>query len=304
MMRFGLIWLIEHSKKDTAVQYMWMASLRGIQRELYGSLSPQKELVRGVSATAGKHQAESTVGASNKDSDRSHGSGGTNSGWMPNWLKSRLPGALGGDKDDISSLENMSLDSFASNVRRARRLGSLTGFVHGTSKVSDSSVQGSLRTFENIIEAMQDHEKEDLKKFDATARRRVAETVGCSVQQVDDCIARYVFFSGMTKKLAELRRQGKEMPKSIEELEQLIGNWRQYRPYETGSAGMDAQGSAGGDRQTGVMNDQSRSSGVFIPLEAVDSKGRPCGLAGMQVGRNTRCPVGGKSFKNCCGKAK
>lgn len=233
--------------------------------------------------------------SSESESDPSKGK------WMPSWLKSRLPGALGGDREDISSLENMTLDSFASNIKQARRLGSLTGFVHGTSGISDSSAQGSMRVFENIIEAMTEQEKSDLSLFDGSARLRVAEQVGCNLQQVDDCIARYLFFRGMAQKLAELRRKGKEMPKSIADLEKLVGNWKQYRTQKS----IDFHNSARGNVQEGnVSIPASNIEGIHVPMDARDPKGRPCPLAGMVVGKNTKCLLTGKSYKACCGKRK
>jgi hypothetical protein len=41
--------------------------------------------------------------------------------------------------------------AFASHLTQARRLGALSGFVHGTSAITDGSVQGTMRQFETII---------------------------------------------------------------------------------------------------------------------------------------------------------
>lgn len=32
-------------------------------------------------------------------------------------------------------------------------------------------------------------------------------------------------------------------------------------------------------------------------------EGAPCGLKGQSVGRSTACPLTGKKWKSCCGKA-
>jgi len=44
------------------------------------------------------------------------------------------------------------LAAFATSIKRARQLGGLTGFVHGTSAAGDSAAQGTMRMFEQIIE--------------------------------------------------------------------------------------------------------------------------------------------------------
>lgn len=40
---------------------------------------------------------------------------------------------------------------YAKSLARARKLGALTGCVHGTSSIKDPQVQGGLRLQENII---------------------------------------------------------------------------------------------------------------------------------------------------------
>ena len=47
--------------------------------------------------------------------------------------------------------QDMDLDTYAKSLSRARKLGGLTGFVHGTGKAGDAAAQGSLRMYEQII---------------------------------------------------------------------------------------------------------------------------------------------------------
>lgn len=84
-------------------------------------------------------------------------------------------------------------------MAQARRLGSVTGFVHGTSAISDPAAKGTLRLFETIVGAMRDTEKADLASFGAAERARVAAEAGCTLTQVDDCIARYLWMKSMTR---------------------------------------------------------------------------------------------------------
>lgn len=152
--------------------------------------------------------------------------GAKESGWMPSWVKSKLPGVLGGTKE---SIEELTLDcefvpsgqtqvsvsqhlpsehpplapaAFARGMAQARRLGSLTGFVHGTRAISDPAAKGTLRLFETIVGAMRDMEKANLASFGAEERARVAAEVGCTTSQVDDCIARYLWMKSMTRCVA------------------------------------------------------------------------------------------------------
>ena len=97
-------------------------------------------------------------------------------------------------------------------------------------------------------------ERQDLTQFNATARQRVAAAVSCSIHQVracriqqaraeqvaapcvltrplqvDDCIAKYNWMKSMTAALALRRQQGKPAPRSVEEMESMLGNWRSHK---------------------------------------------------------------------------
>jgi len=140
--------------------------------------------------------------------------------------------------------------------------------------VSDPAAQGTLRMFENIIEAMKPEERADVSSFGSVARERVAAETKCTLQQVDDCIARYLWTSSMSRKMAELRREGKDMPKSIDDLERVVGTWQQFKTQR----------------------------GVTVNEMHVGKGGVPCPLAGMQPGRNTKCMLTKKAYKSCCGR--
>jgi hypothetical protein len=37
-------------------------------------------------------------------------------GWMPGWIRSKLPAALGGEREALSEMENLTLDGRPSNL--------------------------------------------------------------------------------------------------------------------------------------------------------------------------------------------
>lgn len=200
--------------------------------------------------------------------------------WMPHWLQSRLPGVLGGSRE-VEQLDNLTLDSYASSMKRARQMGSLTGYALQSSKISSPAVQGSFRLHESIIGHMKPEERTDLSLFGAAARRRVAADAACTSDQVDDCIAKYEWMAHMTKQMAALKRAGKPLPQSVEEMEGMLGNWRSHKLQQVSS---------------------SPSGGHAVAYTAKGPRNQPCGLAGQSVGRNTKCPVTRKAFKACCGR--
>ena len=207
--------------------------------------------------------------------------------WMPEWMRARMPGVLGGSREEIQEMQDLTLDSYASQLKMARRLGSMSGYAFGSTSASDPAAQGTLLLYEKIIERMNTEEREDVNAFSLDRKTVVAEEVGCSVEQVEDCIARFKWTQHMMRTLAAYRKRGNPMPKTMEELEQVVGRWQSFRSSEAGLAS-SAVASTGSIR---------------IAMDAVSPKdGQPCGLAGMTVGRSTKCPRFRKSYKACCGK--
>ena len=70
---------------------------------------------------------------------------------------------------------------------------------------------------------MSAEEKEDLNSFGVAGRQRVAQSGGCTVAQVDDCIAKYLWMREMLAGVAKAKREGRPVPKSIEDMEQSLG---------------------------------------------------------------------------------
>ncbi|EIE25885.1 hypothetical protein COCSUDRAFT_60895 [Coccomyxa subellipsoidea C-169] len=70
---------------------------------------------------------------------------------------------------------------------------------------------------------MTPEERQDLALFGPAERQRTAEQVGCTVGQVDDCIAKYRWMQHMTARMAQLKKEGKPLPTSIDEVEQKLG---------------------------------------------------------------------------------
>ncbi len=210
------------------------------------------------------------------------------SSFLPGWMKSRLPGVLGGNKEEIQEMASLDMSAYLKQLKMARRLGSMTGNAFGSSNASDPGTQGFLLMSEQVIERMHEEERKnptDEKSFSKVRKAEIAQNVGCSVEQIEDCIARYMWTKHMMSTLAEYRKKGYDMPKSMEELERVTGRWtdfkQQYRTNSTHSSGS-----------------------IVIPANAMSPKGGPCGLAGMTVGRSTKCPKMRKSYKACCGRGK
>ena len=71
---------------------------------------------------------------------------------LPAVLLRRCAGQPAGPPNDAWALCAHTCAEFASGLKQARRLGGLTGWVHGTSAAADPTAQGTLRMYERIVE--------------------------------------------------------------------------------------------------------------------------------------------------------
>ena len=68
-------------------------------------------------------------------------------GGITGWLTGKVAGLMG-----AGQMEDLDIESFGKQLKQARLLGGLSGFVHGTGAIRDGSAQGTLRLFEQVIE--------------------------------------------------------------------------------------------------------------------------------------------------------
>ena len=175
-------------------------------------------------------------------------------------------------------------DSYLSQISAARKLGSISGSAFGA-KASDPQTQGFFRNTELVIAALTDDEKKR-ETVSASRADALAQQLDLSVDQVQQVLGRFKYTKHMMSVLAQRKRDGLDMPSSIEDVEKLTGNWRSFV-------------SGGGDPAT----TSATTSATIVPADALHPKhGGQCGLAGMTVGRSTKCPRYRKSYKACCGR--
>lgn len=91
--------------------------------------------------------------------------------------------------------------------------------------IAASRLSMSLETVRGISRVMTEGEKTELSTFSVAGRQRVAQDAKCTVAQVDDCVAKYLWMREMLAGVAQAKREGKPVPKSIEDMEQSLGTY-------------------------------------------------------------------------------
>eukprot|EP00897_Mesotaenium_endlicherianum_P007304 jgi/Mesen1/6601/ME000338S05779 len=132
----------------------------------------------------------------------------------------KLKGFFGSKK---AEQEEFTLDQFADQLKKARSYGSLMQFRRGLPRGGENVLARSLEHQEAVIRAMTPAERADPSLFGSEGRARVAAQCSCSAADVDDVLNKFEWFRQAEVKVQALKREGKPVPTSFEELEQLMG---------------------------------------------------------------------------------
>ncbi|CAI7753120.1 unnamed protein product, partial [Closterium sp. NIES-53] len=165
---------------------------------------------------------------------------------------------------------------FANQLKRARQFGQLTTFGKSLPKGGQSVVTNSLRKQEVITLALAAYAAEakladERLSIPFSVRQRVASETGSTMGEIDMLLAKYEWFAEAANRMQALQDQGKPLPRSFAEIEQMMGG--PWSPPKTGARSGASAGSAGG-----------------------------AGSAAAAPARNNPCPCGsGKKYKRCCG---
>ncbi|CAI5982990.1 unnamed protein product [Closterium sp. NIES-65] len=168
------------------------------------------------------------------------------------------------------------LTEFANQLKRARQFGQLTTFGKSLPKGGQSVVTNSLRKQEVITLALASYAAEakladERLSIPFSVRQRVASETGSTMGEIDMLLAKYEWFAEAANRMQALQDQGKPLPRSFAEIEQMMGG--PWSPPKTGARSGASAGLAGG-----------------------------AGSAAAAPARNNPCPCGsGKKYKRCCG---
>ncbi|GAQ88847.1 hypothetical protein KFL_004640040 [Klebsormidium nitens] len=183
-----------------------------------------------------------------------------------------MKGMLGmGKKNEEKQDEAFTLERFESQIKQARRFAGV-GQLMG--RAQSVEARAMLRLFENsekILGAMSAEEKQDLQKLNAARKASLAESVGLTPKDVDDMMTQYDVARQTSDRLAQMKREGKPMPKTIEEMQKFAAENMGTLPRP-------------GAPRPATQSAQPAPKAARVP-------------------RNALCPCGSKKkYKRCCGR--
>ncbi|XP_024030576.1 uncharacterized protein LOC21405610 isoform X2 [Morus notabilis] len=140
--------------------------------------------------------------------------------WMDK-IKGVFTSEKASDEGPQITSESFTLLRFADELKNARRVGSFKQYMVGRS--SEATFSDAFEKQEAIIRY--------LGGFDATGenlqsnhKQEAAKNCNCTIADVENALAKFTWAKEAQKKIENLKKEGKPMPKSLAEVQKLMGS--------------------------------------------------------------------------------
>ncbi|CAL5339665.1 unnamed protein product [Camellia sinensis] len=142
-----------------------------------------------------------------------------NSSWMD-----KIKGVFTGSKptsDSDPSSQSFTLLRFADELKNARKLGTFKQYIVGRS--SEATFADAFEKQEAIIRCLGgfDNTGENLQ---SSQKQEAAKHCNCTIADVENTLAKFTWAKEAHKKVEKLKEEGKPMPKSLAEVQKLMGS--------------------------------------------------------------------------------
>ncbi|EPS67128.1 hypothetical protein M569_07650, partial [Genlisea aurea] len=153
-------------------------------------------------------------------------------------MKGILSGRPAAAESSTESDQAFTLLRFAEEMGRARKLGKLKQFVVG--RGSEATFSDAFQKQEAIIRFLGgvDPTGESLQPGHKT---EAAKQCNCTIMEVESALSRFTWAKEAHKKLQKLKEEGKPMPKSLSEIQKLMGS----SPLEVARSNLAKSGQIG-----------------------------------------------------------
>uniref|UniRef100_A0A0D9WPI1 Uncharacterized protein n=1 Tax=Leersia perrieri TaxID=77586 RepID=A0A0D9WPI1_9ORYZ len=152
-------------------------------------------------------------------------------GWIDK-IKSTFTGKK---PDEAAADGNFTLIQFADTMEKARKLGTFKNFVMGRCK--EATVVNAFEKHSAVLRYLGsiDPTGEKLKSSDKIS---ATKHCNCTIADVEHILAKYTWAKEAQKKIEKLKEEGKPLPKSFNEVQNLMGS----TPLEVGRENLAKSG--------------------------------------------------------------
>ncbi|KMT13471.1 hypothetical protein BVRB_4g082500 [Beta vulgaris subsp. vulgaris] len=120
-----------------------------------------------------------------------------------------------------STEESFTLDRFADELGKARKLGTLKQYVVGRS--SEATFADAFAKQEEILRYLGNFDPNG-QNLQISQKQAAAKQCKCTMADVENTLAKYTWAKEAQFKLQKLKEEGKPMPKSMAEVQKLMGS--------------------------------------------------------------------------------
>ncbi|CAN6164219.1 unnamed protein product [Urochloa humidicola] len=152
-------------------------------------------------------------------------------GWFDK-IKSTFTGKK---PDATSEADSFTLIKFADSIEMARKVGRLKNFVSG--RASEATAISAFEKHSSVLRYLGaiDPTGEKLQNSD---KINATKHCNCTIAEVEHILAKYTWAKEAQKKLVKLKEEGKPLPKSFKEIQNIVGS----TPMDIGQSNLAKSG--------------------------------------------------------------
>ncbi|CAN1127762.1 hypothetical protein LINPERHAP2_LOCUS4234, partial [Linum perenne] len=145
---------------------------------------------------------------------RSISTTGSRSSWMES-IKDVFTGKKKEEGENpMETTASFTLTRFADELKKAQKVGSFKQYIIGRS--SEATFSDAFAKMEAVIRY--------LSTFDPAGEQAAAKHCNCTIAEVESALAKFTWAKQAQAKLDKMKEEGKPMPKSLAEVQKLMGN--------------------------------------------------------------------------------
>ncbi|XP_057871739.2 uncharacterized protein LOC131078101 [Cryptomeria japonica] len=116
---------------------------------------------------------------------------------------------------------SFSLENYADELKKARKMGALEQFAKGRS--GQVTMSEAIQKQEAIIRALASYDSTG-EHLEAKHKVDAAKRCNCTMVDVENALSKFTWAKAAQKKIDKLKEEGKPMPKNLAEVQKLVGS--------------------------------------------------------------------------------
>ncbi|KAJ0013249.1 hypothetical protein Pint_20593 [Pistacia integerrima] len=142
------------------------------------------------------------------------------SSWMDS-IKGVFTGKKSSSEDPNVTSESFTLLQFVDGLKNARRLGTFKNYIVGRS--SEATFADAFEKQEAILRYLGGFDPKG-ENIQSSQKQEAAKQCNCTIADVENALANFTWAKEAQKKIEKLKEEGKPMPKSMTEIQKMMGS--------------------------------------------------------------------------------